>query len=106
MKFRYKVGDFAKQELKEISDYWTGKAGLTIARKILAGIFEVVITLSRRPGIGVKVVEFGPGVRKFPAGSHIIYYREKGSRGIDIFHVFHAARDQMRAWKESESKPE
>src|SRR5205809_484461 len=105
MKFRYSLSDSAKRDLKSIADYWTDKADLKTAQKILIGIFEVIITLSRRSGIGIAAVEFGIGVRKFPAGSHIIYYREQGARGIRILHVFHAARDQRSAWKDTTSKP-
>ncbi len=105
MKFRYSLSDSAKRDLKSIADYWTDKADLKIARKILSGIFEVIITLSRRPGIGIAAAEFRTGVRKFPAGSHIIYYRE-GARDVRILHVFHAARDQRSAWKDTTSEPE
>lgn len=106
MKFRYTLSDSANLDLKAISNYWTDRADLKTARKIHVGIFEVIITLSRRPGIGIAAVDFGAGVRKFPAGSHIIYYREQGSRGIRILHVFHAARDQRSAWNSTIDKPE
>jgi len=38
------------------------------------------------------------GVKCFPAGKYLIYYRAL-SKGVDILHVFHGARDQNRAFR-------
>lgn len=58
---------------------------------------ETIITLSDHPRAGVAARQFGAAVRKFPSGNYMIYYRPKRSKGIDILHVFHGARDQMEA---------
>jgi len=62
------------------------------------------VTISGHPGAGVAADQFGAGVRKFPAGTYMVYYRPY-SKGIEILHVFHGARDQKKAWKESLVKP-
>jgi plasmid stabilization system protein ParE len=104
MKFRYKLARSAKRDLQGISDYWTDKAGPNTALKILTGILETIITISGQPRIGVKADQFGVGVRKFPAGRYVIYYRENDLRGIEILHVFHSAQNQRMAWRDAQPK--
>ena len=98
MKFRYRLAHSAKRDLQEISDYWTHKAGQDVALDIVTGILETVITLSWQPRIGIRADQFGVGVRKFPAGDYMIYYRTASS-GAEILHVFHGAQNQRKAWK-------
>jgi plasmid stabilization system protein ParE len=37
-------------------------------------------------------------VKCFPAGKYLIYYR-RTRHGTDILHIFHGARDQIRAFR-------
>lgn len=39
-----------------------------------------------------------PGVKCFPGGKHLIYYR-KTRKGTDIPHIFHGSRGQARAFE-------
>jgi toxin ParE1/3/4 len=98
MKFRYKLARSAKRDLQEISDYWTHKAGQEVALNIITDILTTIITLSGQPRIGARSDQFGVGVRRFPAGDFMIYYRVLVS-SAEILHVFHGAQDQMKAWK-------
>jgi antitoxin ParD1/3/4 len=41
-----------------------------------------------------------PGVKCFPAGKYLIYYRAT-RQGTDILHVFHGARDHRKAFKKA-----
>ncbi len=99
MRLNYKLARAASRNLQEISDYWTAEAGPDVALGILSGIMETIITLSGQPRAGVVAEQFGRGVRRFPAGKYMIYYRPYRSRGIEILHVFHGARDQPKAWR-------
>jgi toxin ParE1/3/4 len=89
--------------LQEISDFWTFEAGEEIASRLLSGVIETIITMSRQPRAGVAADLFGADVREFPAGRYMVYYRPY-SKGIEILHVFHGARNQKRAWKGSPTK--
>ena len=95
---RYKLARSAKRNLQEISDYWTERAGADVALKIIAGIMETIIALSTQPRMGVAAYQFGTGVRKFPQGNHMIYYRASRMRNIEVLHVFHGALEQRKAW--------
>jgi plasmid stabilization system protein ParE len=75
----------ARRDLQEIADYLTSEAGEQRALEIIARVLETFVTMSAHPGAGV-------------------YYRP-WSKGIEILHVFHGARDQKKAWKVSRAKP-
>jgi toxin ParE1/3/4 len=48
--------------------------------------------LARRPGIGRAREELAEGLRSFPVGRYIIFYRAI-SKGIEIVRILHGARD-------------
>jgi plasmid stabilization system protein ParE len=99
MKRAYRITRSAKRNLQEISDYWVECAGPDVALTVVTSITETITTLADQPKAGIAAGQFGEGVRKFPTGSYIIYYRAYRSRGIEILHVFHGARNQKRAWE-------
>jgi plasmid stabilization system protein ParE len=99
MRPKYKLARAARENLREISEYWADEAGPDAALEVVSGVIETIIILSGQPRAGVAAERFGAGVRKFPAGKYMIYYRLYGSRGIEILHVFHGAREQRKAWK-------
>jgi plasmid stabilization system protein ParE len=99
MRLKYRLTRTARGNLQEISDYLVEKAGPNVAFEIVTAIMETIITLSGQPQAGVAADQFGAGVRKFPAGNYMIYYRLTRSRRIEILHVFHSARNQRKAWK-------
>jgi len=99
----YKVARSARRDLQEISDFWASQAGEEIALRVVGGVLETIVTVSQHPGAGIAADQFGAGVRKFPTGKYIIYYR-RYSKGIEILHVFHGARDHRKAWVGSPAK--
>jgi len=69
------------------------------AERVIWKLHEKIVTLAASPGIGRRCDDIDPGGRCSPIGSYIVYYRED-SRRIVITHVFHAKRDQSKAWKQ------
>jgi plasmid stabilization system protein ParE len=100
MRLKYRLARSARANLREISDYLVENAGPYVALQIVTVVMETIVTLSGQPRAGVVADQFGAGVRKFPAGNYMIYYRVIRSRGIEILHVFHTARNQRKAWKD------
>jgi plasmid stabilization system protein ParE len=98
MSLKYRLARSARANLREISDYLVENAGPNVAFHIITAIMETIITLSGQPRAGVVADQFGADVRKFPAGKYMIYYHVTRSRGIEILHVFHTARNQTTAW--------
>jgi toxin ParE1/3/4 len=94
----YRVSKNAQRDLEEIFLYWANRAGLRVADRLIDGITDRFWILGEHPDAGRASEDIGDGVRCFPAGKYLIYYR-KTRRGIDILHVFHGARHQKRAFK-------
>ncbi|HVZ82366.1 MAG TPA: type II toxin-antitoxin system RelE/ParE family toxin [Terracidiphilus sp.] len=95
---RLRVARSAERDLDEIFFYWTERAGIEAADKILDAILDRFALLAEFPEAGRACPEIAPKVRCFPAGNHLIYYR-RARRGLEILHVFHGARQQERAFK-------
>ncbi|MGH9607565.1 MAG: type II toxin-antitoxin system RelE/ParE family toxin [Terracidiphilus sp.] len=95
---RTRVSRSARRELDGIFDNWARRATPDIARELIYSITDQFGILARHPQIGRKCDEFAPGARCFPAGKYLIYYRN-ARRAMQILHVFHGARDQVRAFR-------
>jgi toxin ParE1/3/4 len=92
----YRVSKDAQRDLDEIFLYWAKRAGLRVADRLVDSITGRFWILGEHPSVGRPSEDIAGGVRCFPAGKYLIYYR-KTRRGTDILHIFHGARDQKRA---------
>lgn len=100
---RYRVSEHAERDLGEIFSYWAGRASLEIADRIIDKISERFWLLGEHPGAGKAVGGIAAGVKCFPAGKYLIYYRAT-RRGTDILHVFDGVRDQRKAFKKARER--
>ncbi len=99
---RYRVSKEAENDLDEIFAYWAEWASLEIADRLIDAIIERFWLLGEYPESGRACDDIKkPGTRCFPAAKYLIYYR-KIRRGVEIAHVFRGARDQRKAWKDSQ----
>jgi|SRR5271165_6063821 len=94
----YRVSEDAQRELDEIFMYGGNRAGLEAADQIVDGITERFWLLGEHPDAGKPAGDIAAGVKCFPAGKYLIYYR-RTCRGTDILHVFQGARDHRSALK-------
>jgi toxin ParE1/3/4 len=97
---RFRVSSNAEQDLAEIFLYWAKRAGLKVADRLIDSITDRFWLLGEQPDAVVSSEDIAAGVRCFPAGKYLIYYR-KTRRGTDILHIFHGARDQMLAFRKA-----
>jgi|SRR5580658_1835563 toxin ParE1/3/4 len=95
---RYRVSDNAARDLDEIFVYWANRASPEAADRVIDKITERFWLLGQHPDAGRRAGDIAPGVKCFPAGKYLIYYR-KTRRGIDVLHIFHGARNQGSAFK-------
>jgi toxin ParE1/3/4 len=93
---RYRVTRQAEQDLDDIYVYWARRASAETADRLIDSIVDRFWLLGEHPDAGRSSEDIAGGVRCFPAGKYLIYYRST-RRGTDILHVFHGARDQGRA---------
>jgi toxin ParE1/3/4 len=101
---RYRVTRLAERDLDEIFLYWARRASLEAADRIIDRIVDRFWLLGEHPNAGRSSEDVADGVKCFPAGKYLIYYRAS-RHGIDILHVFHGARDQGRAFKTPKKRP-
>jgi toxin ParE1/3/4 len=95
---RYRVTQEAEEDLDGIFAYWAKRAGLKVADRLVDNIIDRFWLLGAHPQAGRSAEEIAAGVRCFPAGKYLIYYRTRARR-TEILHIFHGARDQRRAFK-------
>ena len=90
----YRVLKDAERDLDGIFEYWAERASVGAAERLIDAITERFWILGEHPEAGYACQDIGRGVRCFPAGRYLVYYR-KGRRGVEILHVFHGARERM-----------
>jgi toxin ParE1/3/4 len=94
----FRVSKDAERDLDEIFLYWAKRAGLSAADRIIDSIAERFWLVGEHPNAGRASEEIAAGVRCFPAGKYLIYYRRTRAC-TEILHIFHGARDQERAFR-------
>jgi toxin ParE1/3/4 len=95
---RYRVSKQAERDLDQIFLYWVERAGEAVADRLIDGIMDRFWLLGEHPDVGRPCEDIAEGVKCFPAGKYLIYYR-RTRRGVDILHIFHGAQDQKRAFR-------
>jgi len=92
---RFRLSKNALRGLDEIFVYWARRTSLEVADRLVEALEEHFALLGESPGIGRRCDEVASGVRCFPAGKYLIYYR-KARGSVEILHVFHSAGDKRR----------
>lgn len=87
----YRVAPLARSDLDEIWAYIAADS-VTAADRMMDRFQELFKMLGRQTLIGEARDDILPGVRSFPAGKYVIYYRPAGA-GVQIIRVIHGARD-------------
>ena len=97
---RIRVAALAEQDLDDIWYHVAKNSGsIEIANRIVDSIAEAFSFFARVPEAGTKRDKIDPGVRGFPVGNYIIYYRTSGSYVV-ISRVIHGRRDQQAAYRD------
>jgi len=97
---RYRLAAPAKADLARIWEFVAVQsASLRTADGLIDSITDRFPVLARMPQAGRRRDEIDPGVRSFPVGEYIIYYRRMARGGIVISRVLHAKRDQAAVYK-------
>ncbi len=100
---RYRVSADAERHLEEIFLYWASRTSLGTADRVIDKITERFWLTGEHPDAGKATGDIAVGVKCFPAGKYLIYYR-KTRRGTDILHIFHGAQDWRSAFNRSEGE--
>jgi len=81
----------AESDLSEIWHY-ISEDNPEAAEGVLAKIKLTIINLANSPKMGHRRDNFSPGLRSFPVGLYLVFYREMRDR-MEVVHVLHGARD-------------
>jgi toxin ParE1/3/4 len=92
---RYIVSPKAEQDLSEIWDYTANRWGVDQAEAYIRLIQLAIETVAEDPRKGRRCDEVRAGYRKYPAGSHMVMYRDADT-GIDVVRVLHGRMDFER----------
>ncbi len=91
---RIRLSATAKKDLDEIWHYIATNSGSTdVADRWIDSIASAFLLFSRAPEAGTLRSEIGEGVRGFPVGNYMVYYRVAGSH-IAVSRILHGMRDQ------------
>lgn len=85
----------AKSDLKGIARYSQRKWGREQRNRYLKQMDELFHTLGESPSLGAACDELKPGYRKFPQGSHIVFYRPGTISTIEIVRILHKGMDYV-----------
>ncbi len=83
----------AKNDLLEIGVFTTETWGKMQRNYYLKQLDDTFHLLGKKPFLGVACDEIKIGYRKFPQGSHLIFYKENTSGGILIVRILHRRMD-------------
>jgi len=89
MKLRFRAE--AQRDLQEIGDY-IGRDNRQAARRFVRLLRGKCGILAANPHIGRERLELRPGIRSYPVGRYVIFYRVLG-RSVEIVNVVHGSRD-------------
>jgi toxin ParE1/3/4 len=88
---RVRLSLAASRDLEEIEDYISRDNPDAAVRLILL-VREKCGLLSQQPGMGRDRSDVLSGLRGFPLGNYVIFYRP-ATDGIEVVRVLHGARD-------------
>ena len=87
---------------RDLDDIWlriaTESGSIDIANGVVDSITDVFPLFAHTSQAGTKRDEINEGVRGFPVGKYIVYYRESGPY-IIVSRVIHGMRDQRTAFR-------
>ncbi len=91
------TGDFvltprAKADVEDIWDYTADGWGLDQAETYTRQLWSDIAAVADRPSLGRECSEVRRGYRKYPSGSHVLFYRLT-TDGIDIVRILHERMD-------------
>lgn len=79
----------ALDDLRKIARFSAQQWGVERRNRYLVQIDATFHALGENPALGTACDDITPGYRKFPQGSHLIFYRTGPSTRIEIVRILH-----------------
>lgn len=90
----YKVSRKAQFDLLGIGRYTSRKWGKTQRNIYLKQLDNCFTQLAENPNLGVACDYIKKDYRKFPQGSHIIFYKQSLQNIVEIIRILHKSMDE------------
>ncbi len=89
----YKISSKAKDDLLEIGRFTQKEWGTIKRNHYLKQLDDCFTQIAENPQLGIKIDFITGGYRKFPQGSHLIFYKLSDSDTVEIIRVLHKSMD-------------
>ena len=83
----------AQADLKSIAGFTQERWGVRQRNTYLKEVDQVFRTLAKNPLMGRSCDDIREGYRKFPHGSHVIFYKQLGEDELLIVRILHGTMD-------------
>ena len=95
MKGRFVLKPRAQADLDEIWNYTADRWGLDQAETYTRQLWKHIQAVADNPSLGHECEEVRAGYRKYPSGSHVLFYRLTDG-GIEVVRILHERMDYER----------
>ena len=90
---RFDLTRSARADLKSIARHTQERWGVRQRNTYLKEVDQVFRALAKNPSMGRACDDIREGYRKFPHGSHVVYYRLVGEEELLIVRILHMTMD-------------
>jgi len=95
MKYAIRFSPKARSDLDEIWTYTARQWGRQQADDYVRAFAAALTLVAHNPAISRDAAEVRPGLLKYPAGSHMLFFRLR-STSIDVVRILHQRMDFSR----------
>jgi toxin ParE1/3/4 len=90
---RFRLSSAADADLRKIAEHTLQRWGEVQRDAYISELFEAFGRLADTPQIAMTADSIRAGYRKFPQGSHVIFFRSSDTHSIEIIRVLHKRMD-------------
>jgi len=90
---RFRLSGAADADLRKIAAHTLQRWGERQRDAYITEMFDAFARLANTPQIATSAEAIRTGYRKFPQGSHIIFFRESNTHRIEIIRILHKRMD-------------
>lgn len=90
---RYRISAAADADLRNIAAHTVQMWRTNQRDAYIRELFDAFERLAKTPDIAQSIDAIRPGYRKFPQGSHVIFFRTSATQRIEIVRVLHKRMD-------------
>ena len=91
---KFRLSAAADADLRKIAEYTSQQWGQPQGDAYISELFDAFGRLSDTPEIATRAEGIRAGYRKFPQGSHVIFFRDSYTHSIEIIRVPHKRTDE------------